>query len=275
MGMFDSMRNKKRTFDIFGSCVSRDLFTMPEAVCFECKEYIARQSVLSLLSEPLSVEVNEISALTSNFQKAMVLNDLRKTTFERLERSKSDYIIVDFIDERFRTAKISNIYLTMSNELMASGYLSGKDFQEVNPIRWKEHTMDEELKPRVAKLAETLCSIYKRSHIIIHMAKMVDNYRGKDGEIHKFAPNYIENNKRVNYLLDKMYDWLNCEILEMGGVINISQNYLADENHKWGLSTMHFQQEYYQDVVKEIEKIVGRNIIQKSINQLRHIKRRK
>ena len=79
MGMFDSMRNKKRTFDIFGSCVSRDLFTMPEAVCFECKEYIARQSVLSLLSEPLSVEVNEISALTSNFQKAMVLNDLRKT----------------------------------------------------------------------------------------------------------------------------------------------------------------------------------------------------
>ena len=53
-----------------------------------------------------------------------------------------------------------------------------------------------------------------------------------------------------------------------GGVIDISQNYLADENHKWGLSTMHFQPEYYQNVVKEIEEIVGKNIIQKSIDRL-------
>lgn len=215
--MLNSMWKKKRTFDIFGSCVSRDLFTVPEAKYFECREYIARQSVLSLSSKPIAVEASEIAALTSNFQKEMVLNDLQKTTFEKLENSKSNYLIVDFIDERFRTARISNCYLTMSNELVASGYLEGKDFQVIETIKWKESMMDEELKPRVAQLAEKLCFIYKRSHIIVHMAKMVDNYLGKDGEIHKFAPNYIENNKRVNYLLDKMYEWLNGEISQMGG----------------------------------------------------------
>lgn len=31
---------------------------------------------------------------------------------------------------------------------------------------------------------------------------------------------------------------------------------------------MHFQPEYYQNVVKEIEEIVGKNIIQKSIDRL-------
>lgn len=263
------MRRKKRTFDIFGSCVSRDLFTIPEAEHFECKEYIARQSVLSLLSEPLPVEKSEIAGLTSNFQKKMVLNDLQKTTFERLQESKSKFLIVDFIDERFRTAKISDCYVTMSNELMASGYLEGKDFQTIDTAKWDEKVMEAELKPRVIALAEKICSIYKKSHIIIHMAKMVDNYLGKDGEIHKFAPNYIANNKRVNYLLDKMYGWLCDEISGVGGgVIDISQNYLADENHKWGLSIMHFQPEYYQNVVKEIEEIVGKNIIQKSIDRL-------
>lgn len=273
MGMFSSIRKKKRTFDIFGSCVSRDLFTVPEAEYFECREYIARQSVLSLSSEPIAVEESEISALTSKFQKEMVLNDLRKTTFEKLKGSKSNYLIVDFIDERFRTVRISNCYLTMSNELVTSGYLEGKDFQVIETIKWKESMMDEELKPKVAQLAEKFCSIYKRSHIIVHMAKMVDNYLGKDGEIHEFAPNYIENNKKVNYLLDKMYDWLNSEISQMGGVIDISQNYLADENHKWGLSTMHFQPEYYQAVVREVEKIVGRNIIQKGMDRLFNKKR--
>lgn len=259
---------KKKTFDIIGSCVSRDLFSIPEAVNLDCKAYIARQSILSMMAEPISVEEGKLDSLTSNFQRQMVLNDLRKTTFEILENSKSNFLIVDFIDERFKTARISNSYLTMSNELIQSGYLNGRDFQVINTIKWNENVMEEELKPRVTKLAEKLCSIYKRSHIIIHMAKMVDNYLGKDGEIHKFTPNYIENNRKVNSLLSKMYGWLIDEIFGVGGVIDISQNYHADENHKWGLSTMHYQPEYYKDVVKEIEKIVGKNIIQRGMGQL-------
>lgn len=58
------------------------------------------------------------------------------------------------------------------------------------------------------------------------------------------------------------------KFLVWGGVIDISQNYHADENHKWGLSTMHYQPEYYKDVAKEIEKIVGKNIIQRGMEQL-------
>lgn len=36
---------------------------------------------------------------------------------------------------------------------------------------------------------------------------------------------------------------------------------------------MHFQPEYYQAVVREVEKIVGRNIIQKGMDRLFNKKR--
>lgn len=141
MGIYNNM---KKTFDVLGSCVSRDLFSIPEAVNFDCGEYIARHSILSLMASPFSVEEGELDALTSNFQREMVLNDLRKTTL---------------------------------NKLKASKYLDNK-----------------------------------QSHIIIHEARMVDRYIGKDGEIHTFASNIIENNKRLNFLLDKMYMWLKDEL---------------------------------------------------------------
>ena len=64
---------KKKTFDIMGSCVSRDLFNIPEAVNLDCREYIARHSILSMMAKPVSVEEGELDSLTSNFQKEMVL----------------------------------------------------------------------------------------------------------------------------------------------------------------------------------------------------------
>lgn len=255
------MKKRKKTFDILGSCVSRDLFEIPEAVDFECREYIARQSVLSLYAKPLPVTDDEIGALTSNFQKRLILNDFQKTTICKLKESSSDYIIVDFIDERFNVAKISDTFLTMSNELITSQYLNDRKYEIVDKTRWKQRKLEEMLKPEVIRLAKQLADIYKQQHIIIHEAKMVDHYIGKDGNVYSFAPNYIKNNKRVNYVLNEMYIWLKAELPKAAGSIDVTSQYMADESHKWGLSTMHFQPEYYRAVVDEIGRIVNRNNI--------------
>ena len=259
---------KKKTFDIMGSCVSRDLFNIPEAVNLDCREYIARHSILSMMAKPVSVEEGELDSLTSNFQKEMVLNDLRKTTLNKLRASKSNFLIIDFIDERFKTIQIFDSCLTMSNELVASKYLDGKEYQIIDKTRWNEKEMERNLYSKIIQFAEQICSIYKQSHIIIHEAKMVDRYIGKDGEIHAFAPYIIENNKRVNLLLDRMYMWLKAEIPRSPGVIDITSAYLADENHKWGLSAMHYQAEYYQNAIKEIENIIYGNKIMKEIKKI-------
>ena len=58
----------------------------------------------------------------------MLKNDLEKTTFKKLKTSKGDFIVIDFIDERFHKIKVRNTYLTYSAELMMIEYLAGKKY---------------------------------------------------------------------------------------------------------------------------------------------------
>lgn len=40
-------------------------------------------------------------------------------------------------------------------------------------------------------------------------------------------------------------------------VIDVSAGYMADEAHQWGLSPIHFQKEYYQEVMFRIYEIIS------------------
>lgn len=262
--------NKK--IDIYGSCVSRDVFEVPKADKLDCQEYIARQSLFSLFAKPLPIEESDISGITSNFQKRLLINDFYKTTFEKLKASQGEYLLVDFIDERFKIVEIgeaSGVFLTQSNELTASKYLENREYRLIDKKQWDEAKFCDEVKPKVVQFASEISKLYKKGHIIIHKARMVDSYIGKDGEVHAFADYYLQDNKRVNAMLDNMYGWLE-ESLKEPYVIDVSAKYMADENHKWGLSTMHYQLEYYQEVAEKISEVVYENKILKRIKYLYH-----
>lgn len=241
-------KKKKLDFDIFGSCVSRDIFEYEEAQELLCKEYIARQSVVSALSDPISIDETELATLTSNFQKKLVLNDFKKTTFQKLKDSSSNYLVVDFIDERFRLVELGESYLTQSAELITSKYLENKTYTLVDKRKWDKAI----LCANVEAFADKISGIYKKGHIFIHKAKMMDKYIGKDQEIHSFSKTIIKDNSETNSMLEVMYECLEKE-LDKPYTIDISDKYYADENHKWGLAVMHYQKEYYQEVALKIK----------------------
>lgn len=54
-------------------------------------------------------------------------------------------------------------------------------------------------------------------------------------------------------MLKYMYDFTEKYVKRLK-VIDISDKYSADENHKWGLAPMHYQQEYYYEAAKLIRK---------------------
>lgn len=102
--------------DIFGSCVSRDIFNFCPESSLKAGIHIARTSFFSLFYPPLTNDDVNID-LSSNFQKRMVENDMFKTTFSKFKLSDSSYILVDFVESvRFRLVKIGNTYLTYSSE---------------------------------------------------------------------------------------------------------------------------------------------------------------
>jgi hypothetical protein len=68
-------------------------------------------------------------ALDSNFKKKTVLTDLNKDYFKQLKERESDYLLIDFIDERFALYKIGLSFVTRSSYFVEAGsiyYQNGK-----------------------------------------------------------------------------------------------------------------------------------------------------
>lgn len=251
----EDKRDQIKKVDIFGSCVTRDVFACGMKDSIKLGEYIARQSVTTIFADPVAYEENEIGGLSSSFQKRMLKNDLEKTTFAKLRSSKGDFIVIDFIDERFHTIKLQNTYLTYSAELMMSEYLAKRKYRVLDKRKWLNKNIILRLYDKIAMFAEELERIYGESGIIIHRAMIKDEYLDSERCIQKFSKPYLEDNKRTNELLDNMYNELRKK-LKNPYIIDVSGSYYADEKNKWGLATMHYQEEYYLDVARRIEEIV-------------------
>lgn len=114
--------------NIYGSCVSRDIFEWDKEKQFSIPVYVARTSILSNLNTNIwNINSTDIN-LDSPFQKEAVMTDLNKTVYDKFKSNMSDYLLIDFIDERFRIAKMDNLYATYSVEMMNSHFLDDKDY---------------------------------------------------------------------------------------------------------------------------------------------------
>lgn len=250
--------NKSEKMDIFGSCVTRDVFTYDNEKEITLGEYIARQSILTVFSSPLCWKEEEMGKICSDFQKRMLRNDFEKSTFDKLRTSKGNYIVVDLIDERFHLAKVQNTYLTYSTELMISEYLERKKYKKIDKRNWLNRDVLLKTKEKIGRFAEELEKIYGVGRIILHRVMLKDEYVDKNGDIKRFPKQYLEDNKRINDYLSYMYDELAGKILKPY-MIDVTDLYYADERNKWGLATMHYQEEYYVDVLMKIKKIIYEN----------------
>lgn len=257
-------RSGKVPLSIFGSCVSRDVLECEanQERAIQLKTYVARQSIVSAVSQPVPCDAQRIQ-LKSAFQRRMVLCDFQKTSFDLFTGDGSQYILVDLIDERFDLMRIGRAYITLSNEAEASGIT--RDYLEkrsgIGSARVKKKRIGvhyyvgaRRLEEYIRDFAKRLKSIYPEEHILLHRVKMQDYYLNSDGSVCKFPLNHIYNNERINRLLDYMYDYLES-CLPHASVIDFSGIYYADQNHKWGLSPMHYQREYYDRVYQEIMRI--------------------
>lgn len=251
-----ALRSKEHSAEgisIFGSCVSRDILEYASSGSFALKTYIARQSILSATSNQINDIADEDILLESQFQKRMVLADLRKNAFDTLKNDGSKYLLIDLIDERFPLALINGSICTASNEFVCGLpekrklYPQAKKRLVKDTLYLEKRAMDE----RIDHFCKLLSEIYPADHIVLHRAKMVDRYIAKNGEIVDFSKAYLKNNLEVNTILEHMY----CRIEKcIPGIriIDEMQGTFATESHKWGLSPMHYEEGYYHRVLNKL-----------------------
>ena len=253
----------KKTIGIFGSCISRDILAYKQNDFLELKEYIARESIVSALSLPIDCSPQDFH-IDSAFQKRMVLHDFKKDGLDVLKRCGCEYLLIDFIDERFPLIKIRNSYVTASNELMTSRYFFAD--QKLKYIKYtskniafrkKYYIESANLDYYLDLFCERIREIVPVDHIILHKAYFSKLYLSKDQKICLFAKNIQNYCKDLNQRLKYMYSYVEKKLPGIL-VLDLCDRFTANENHKWGLAPMHYQDEYYVELLRDLKMFVTR-----------------
>lgn len=234
---------KLMKFDIFGGCTSRDLFNF-ENSCGQVNRYFARSSLVSQYTPAIKSLQNVDIHTGSNFSNKMVQSDIQKSFFQYLKgpTQKASYIILDLLIERVPILKYQDGFLTRTIEFTKSKISLGKEIR----INRDEHL--ELFRKLVPQLAHDL-SIYKK--VILHKALSRTQYVSTEQKLIKFS--HTEEISATNEFLAALY-----EIIE-NSIPNLEVLYLDDfhawEGHRWGLSSFHYEDGYYQQLNKKIRDI--------------------
>jgi hypothetical protein len=94
--------------------------------------------------------------------------------------------------------------------------------------------------------------------VILNKIKPASNYIDYNFHIQEFRESIKKDNEELTYrwkLVEKLFEDIVKPI-----VINEDKIYDANQNHVWGLSSVHFDYQYYADSLKKLKKISSRKI---------------
>lgn len=226
---------------IFGSCVTRDAFAMVPVKGLCVVDYIARSSLASAF-HPLAVEDRWLEALgniQSAFQRRMVEIDMKKTARAVLRASTADLVLVDLIDERFRTVGLGESVATWSTEFGQLG-LDQNAFGEILNMESPER------RGRWLKGASELVDCVGVERLVLNEVFWANSTSDGDPLPHR------EMIDQANRSLQEMYSAL----FRLGVRRKISYPeslFLTDPQHKWGLSPFHYIRGFYEKTMSGIK----------------------
>ncbi|HEK9101202.1 hypothetical protein KFD70_04430 [Bacillus pfraonensis] len=253
----DSHEDSKNRILIFGSCDSRDIFRVYEEQNgrpkYEIIDYYARSSLASITSKPIPYEEEQIS-LSSNFRRKSLHRDLDKTFVKNLKdiAKKVDYLVIDFMEERFDILRYSNAYLTRSWEYRESNLQNefnatvlDRFDSDVTRI-WEENCL---------KFIEELKKHLNPKQIILNEVQMVNSYL-KENQMHLFEnQDYI---RKFNELLAHYHQYFKDNFPGINVIRPNDEGYFyCDAKHLWGCFPYHFNDRYYLELEKQIDEIIG------------------
>lgn len=240
-------KNPAKSYSIFGSCVTRDVFGFSKESA-NVGVYIARSAICSALSMPLkqnfSIDSNSSGPL-SPFELRMVKSDIEKTGLRSLADDESQSLIIDLVDERFSVIELQGSYVTESaslvrtpiyNALMNGGAKVHKFFDR--------DAIDRDC---LQRFAAHLVSLGKR--IYLHKAFWATKFRSGEDLVCFEKRDY---HSRMNDALAWRYNFLE-QLLPRAVVLDVPESLrVSDPSHRWGLAPFHYVQDYYEYVMNKV-----------------------
>ncbi|MBC1480267.1 DUF6270 domain-containing protein [Listeria seeligeri] len=248
---------------VMGSCFSRNAFNSKPYFNPDYKRFFevtftqSHTSIFSVLSKPYEgVYIEKYGNMTNN-ERRTVQDDLNKGFFEKLEKSKSDYLLLDFYPDVLR----GPLWLEGGEILSLSYIMEQTGILNDLPIkRLLDHSDNEaffqEWTTYADKFIEKLLTIMPAEKIILNKGGFTTKYYDKNGVVQEYKIKMrIERN---NYFWERLNNYFLAKV-PTAQVIDFSKKpYIGDFYYPFGHSFSHFESGYYKDFMREMIYITER-----------------
>lgn len=250
---------------VYGVCVSRDIFGMhKDNGGFKVDRYVYNVSPLSTVCEKMvAKDLCREDAILAGISRSdseirAIFMDINRSVFDWLNECRSPWLVLDAGMLRFSYLRYispetkENVYINMAfkkdiNKLIDAGFLpAGGEFV------YPQDLPDDEYEALMERFSSELLKIYDEEHIILNDLRSVELYVGdqKTGEFEYTDVFKINKNIKRGFEFFK-------KRFPKAHVIEFPRNVVADKYHKWGWTSMHFTQEYYDYGLKAVKLITG------------------
>ncbi|MCD7729466.1 MAG: DUF6270 domain-containing protein, partial [Clostridia bacterium] len=248
----DKNIGSKHTVDIWGACISRDIFNYGNDLTVG--KYILQNPPHTLKGKPYFVDENKIEA-GSDFVRRMTKLALYKQAINYYEDNfKSEYIMIDGANCGCAVSVINNdpnfVFARTPTIDKVLLYLQQKDniqFKTVSPYDISDNDWYNYMKNFCGLLLEK----YSENHIILNKFKHSRYYIKSDGEIAEFK-NWSNKANDFSEKINKII----CDILPNCLVLEPCRFYLSDPEHRFGFSTLHYIDEVYKIQYNKLVELI-------------------
>lgn len=248
-----SLKNPPR-LAIFGSCVSRDPFVPHPDQVRQIKFYLARQSFVGLGNPGVRFDPAWYDE-TNSFEKRCVFADLSKDNSIWAFEDGVDFLVIDYIDERFDLLRIDRSYVSATGRIQQPGFLEchGRTMQKVPRLSavttalWAQGA--ERFFTRALKTVPA-------ERIILHEARWANNFRAPDGSLIPFGPRHRDLIAPHNALLDEYYRITKSLVPGIRSWRPADNVLFADPNHRWSKEPFHYIESYSHAFIQGFEHLV-------------------
>ncbi|MGL5153133.1 MAG: DUF6270 domain-containing protein, partial [Clostridium sp.] len=260
--MLLSIRKIKKTISIsiLGSCLTRSAFSTNEYFnpTYKRKYNISythfQSSLISVMNEEtIKFDLDKFTN-SNEFMKECITTEFNKDFFIKFQESNCDYLIIDLFGDAMRGviqfpngSIVAGTIDYETEEVLfnlpeGTKIIKSTNIKEFLPL-WQEGAK---------RFAKKIKEYINEEKILINYPKISEKYLDENREEKAFKgqEEYI---RTSNALLDYTTNYLS-QLLPKAKVIDSGEmNYIANKPHPLGLSSTHFINEYYKDLMALID----------------------
>ena len=259
---------------IYGSCVSKDPFTTrfnkDYKKKYNCVITDQRHSFISTMQEKEEVNESELISTHPNrntsYEIKCIKEDLQKTFLDLMLLNDIDYLIFDInIEVQCGVLSYHGTFLTDIPYLKRTDFYSNRpDLKHINafdnPTQFFEIWCE-----NCDKFFNWLKVNCPETKVILIEARTLDIVQRADSSTY-IEPIFTFKTKISNIYNKKLEKYIkeNFDVY----VVSFHKDTVINENHVWGKWFAHFDDDYYTNVLKSVDKIVEYDELKKQVESL-------